>query len=95
MTRKRIGKGVKDLDEANRRQKKLKARRPEADCEEEMMAVQLAEVLAQRFLLGGVASMKPGQRVAFFEDLLALYCVSCGEENPDDPNESCPCLGRM
>lgn len=44
------------------------------------------------FLADGFETMSPKLRVVAFETLLATYCHECGEEQPEDPEEECPCI---
>ena len=43
-------------------------------------------------LLDTFEGQSPAVRVAGFEALLANYCHECGEEQPDDPEDECPCV---
>jgi stringent starvation protein B len=43
-------------------------------------------------MLDTFEGQSPAVRVASFEALLANYCHECGEEQPDDPEDECPCV---
>lgn len=46
-------------------------------------------------LLDTFDELTPKVRVAAFEGLLANYCHECGEEQPDDPEQECPCTEAL
>lgn len=43
-------------------------------------------------MLDTMDEMSPECRVEAFGALLANYCHECGQEQPDDPEQECPCM---
>ena len=66
-----------------------------SDEEETTTTLTKAEEAIVEDMLDSFDEATPEVRVAAFEALLANYCHECGEEQPDDPEEECPCTEAL